>query len=306
MTTNEDYPDTTRLVLRGGYFTHVRSTAALSRFEPPKIRGLVEEFSIRSCRRMRGYLSSCRCDYRVMVTLTLPRWCPLAGDPRGAKARLRAWLARVRRRLMEAHEGTLPKAYSAFWFLEFQGNGAVHFHLYLTHFLPKEWVARSWYEVVGTGDERHLQAGTRIEELRSGRSGCLYYAAKYAAKVEQKDLPLGITNPGRWWGVNGNRETVSAAITLLRPYPLPETVLYGEWKRFFAGYDQEYSRGKAISLPLNSELYPGVRTWAILTYEGMVNLHSMMCVFYLRLSDLTPTLWDDDPFWKGKRGAYAI
>ena len=60
------------------------------------------------------------------------------------------------------------------------------------------FVSRSWYEVVGSGDERHLTAGTRCERVRSWR-GVVSYAAKYLGEPER--LQLHQEPPGRFWGV---------------------------------------------------------------------------------------------------------
>lgn len=60
------------------------------------------------------------------------------------------------------------------------------------------WVSQNWYEVVGSGDERHLRAGTRVERVKS-RNGVMFYAAKYLSKVDLepwKDLDVG-----RFWGI---------------------------------------------------------------------------------------------------------
>jgi hypothetical protein len=101
--------------------------------------------------------------------------------------------------------------YSAFWFLEFQARGAPHFHIFCTWSPNKEWVAKTWYFIVGSEDDRHLRAGTRVEFIRSGRAGTISYASKYAAKQEQKDVPSDYENVGRFWGVYGRRAVVSAS-----------------------------------------------------------------------------------------------
>jgi len=168
------------------------------------LRGGITKFSESSSRRMRRYLRETLCDYRVMLTLTYP-----AGhgfDGARAKRDLRVFLQRLRR-----YHGFDIK-FSAFWFFEFQGRGAVHFHLFLTHRTPKEWIASAWYEVVGSEDKRHLQAGTRIESIFSGKHGMCAYAAKYAAKQMQKEVPESFGWVGRFWGVCGRRSTLSAGI----------------------------------------------------------------------------------------------
>jgi len=85
--------------------------------------------------------------------------------------------------------------------LEYQERGAPHYHIILgLTYVPYDYIARIWYEIVGSGDEAHLAAGTRVEAIRS-RNGVLYYASKYCAKVS--GAPLEET--GRVWGVVGRR-----------------------------------------------------------------------------------------------------
>jgi hypothetical protein len=71
-----------------------------------------------------------------------------------------------------------------------------------------------WMESTQSDDYRMAGAATRIEAFRGGKKGISRYAAKYAAKQEQKVVPDGFGNPGRFWGVYGNRETMAAAITI--------------------------------------------------------------------------------------------
>ena len=128
----------------------------------------------------------------LFVTLTYPGEWP--GDPVRWKRDLEVWLARLRR----AH----PMAW-AVWRLEPQRRGAPHYHLLVfgISLLAKEWLSRTWFEVVGSEDERHLQAGTQVQRVESWRR-VIGYAAKYLAK-EVCELPeqwrRGV---GRWWGVH--------------------------------------------------------------------------------------------------------
>lgn len=168
-------------------------------------RGRVGGFSYRSSRRLSAYLQDSEAEYGIMATLTYP-----AGEHwLDAKRHLRAFVERYRRYCLGRFSG---ERWSCCWFVEFQRRGAAHFHLFLTHPVEKSRIANWWYEIVGSGDERHLRAGTRIEKLREGRRGAAAYARKYATKLEQKVLPalLEGTGFGRWWGVCGHRKTVAA------------------------------------------------------------------------------------------------
>lgn len=184
-------------------------------------RNSINEFSVKSGRRMSRFLRSCVAEYTHMVTLTYPA----TGNILDCKKHLRLFLARANRHL---HNAWLRKPEkirnskpsikpSIFWFLEFQQNGRPHFHLLINGFIHYKSVARWWFEIVGSGDNRHLLAGTRTERLRLGRAGTVSYAKKYANKTEQKELPDMFKNQGkfgRWWGVVGSREIVSASISL--------------------------------------------------------------------------------------------
>lgn len=186
-------------------------------------RSVISRFSVGAGIRMRRYLRECRSHYTNMVTLTYPQSFPTNGEE--TKEHLRRFLQEMQRyvnrqdtatrkqRLAnpESH-GIDTQDYSSFWFLEFQGRGAPHYHIFTTHNFPKEWIANKWYSIVNSEDIRHLHAGTRIEKLATGRAGTISYASKYAAKQEQKDVPEGFEKVGRFWGVYGCRVTMSADI----------------------------------------------------------------------------------------------
>ena len=96
------------------------------------------------------------------------------------------------------------------WVLEYQSRGAPHFHL-LARFpesweiaQTREWIARNWFEVVASGDEKHLQAGTSVEVARN-RNGVGFYLSGYLGKESQKTIPEDVTLPGRMWGMIGCR-----------------------------------------------------------------------------------------------------
>lgn len=128
----------------------------------------------------------------VFLTLTYPSVYPSDED---ARKHLRILWKRIRR--------ATDSSACALWRMELQKRGAPHFHLimWLPKRLSKEWYAQNWFSVVGSGDEKHLKAGTRIEHIRT-RNGLVWYVSKYVAKVEQ-----GATT-GRVWGIMGQRNIV--------------------------------------------------------------------------------------------------
>lgn len=173
-------------------------------------RSAIVAFSVGAAGRMRRYLRECMAEYDQMVTLTYPGFFPSNGKI--VKEHLRRFLQEIRREYVRTHND--DGKHSSFWFLEFQGRGAPHFHIFTTWTPNKDWVARTWYRIVDSEDERHLQAGTRVEFLRKGRAATIKYASKYAIKQEQKEVPNEYQNVGRFWGVYGRRGTLSASTWL--------------------------------------------------------------------------------------------
>ncbi len=152
------------------------------------MRQAVQGFSEDSRRRMLFTFRNV-VGLRVLVTLTYPG--QFTTDGREVKRHwdnMRRWLVR--------------RGVAGAWFMEFQARGAPHFHCFLTGEVPKEEVAAAWYQIVGSGDERHLRAGSRIEALRELHAAGAY-AAKYLKKQEQKEVPEGFSDVGRFWGLFG-------------------------------------------------------------------------------------------------------
>jgi hypothetical protein len=159
------------------------------------VRGAVAGFTKASRHRMLQFLQTIdreKCGMPLFVTLTYPGEWP--GDPRRWKRDLDVWLARLKRAHLAAW---------AVWRLEPQRRGAPHYHLLVfgLQMLAKEWLSRTWFEVVGSGDDRHLRAGTQVQRVESWRR-VIGYAAKYLAK-EVSELPKAWRNGvGRWWGIH--------------------------------------------------------------------------------------------------------
>lgn len=128
----------------------------------------------------------------LFVTLTYPKNYPTVER---SKRDFKVWLARLRR--------FVGVGASALWRLELQRRGAPHYHLLLwgVDSLSFSWVAKSWYDVCGTGDEKHLAAGTRVERIRT-RNGAIFYVSKYCAKVDDYQTV------GRVWGFWGRKNLI--------------------------------------------------------------------------------------------------
>jgi hypothetical protein len=89
------------------------------------------------------------------------------------------------------------------WVLEFQSRGAPHYHLIVSDFIHKYDLSQVWYRIVGSEDEKHLKAGTKIEAIKSKAHLC-GYLSNYINKLDQKTPPTGFENVGRFWGASRN------------------------------------------------------------------------------------------------------
>ena len=170
----------------------------------PSPRGKITEFSESSRSRMVSYLRSCDASYRVFATLTYPEEFPRDGE--SVKLDLKHFLERLRR--LQCGNANREQ-WSVFWVLEFQERGAPHFHLLLSDFVDREWLSRTWYEIVASGDPKHLASGTNVKAIDFGWQ-IPKEIAKYSAKHYQKLVPPDYEKVGRFWGIWGKRSCVSA------------------------------------------------------------------------------------------------
>lgn len=196
-------------------------------------RGIIQDFSRESRRRLQRFLASMDRDVvglPTFITVTYPgEW----------QHDWKEWKRHLDN-LNRAFRYHYPKCFGV-WRLEFQKRGAPHFH-FLVWNGPKlqdvlevysqklqrtvwignpsnkenqklyEWLSRTWYKIVGSGDKRHLAAGTRIEPVQSW-NGVVYYTSKYLAKLpdgnyapQQEQDEQGFDIPGtgyagRYWGI---------------------------------------------------------------------------------------------------------
>lgn len=126
------------------------------------------------------------------VTLTYPG--EFSGDPTRWKRDLKVFAQRLIRKFPNA---------SGTWKLEPQKRGAPHYHLFIWGVGwqdLKEWISKAWFEVVGSGDERHLRAGTKVEMV-NGWHEVKRYISKYLGKaIDTSDLGELWSSVGRFWG----------------------------------------------------------------------------------------------------------
>lgn len=156
-------------------------------------RGDVQVFSKRSRERLAFIAANTGVTFDAMITLTYPNEYPSDGTL--VKKQFKAMLQALRRRA----RGEL----SHLWFIEFQERGAPHYHILAKGIRvdkdTKLWLSRRWYEIVDSGDTKHLSAGTRLERIRK-RNGAARYAVKYCYKMRQKRVPEQYQSVGRFWG----------------------------------------------------------------------------------------------------------
>jgi hypothetical protein len=196
----------------------------------------------------------------LFLTLTYPDVFP--ADAHQWKRHLDVWCKRLRREY--------PRA-SVVWRLEWKerlsgvnrGKIAPHFHLLVTG-VPRvslEWLSRSWYETVGSGDIRHLQAGTSGTRVRNRRA-MMSYASKYIAKIAEETFG-GWT--GRVWGVVNRR----GLGIILRTYELTWAQFYRIRRVFRSWLESKRGRrswarlrGQGITAYLDAETSGAVLAWA--------------------------------------------
>jgi hypothetical protein len=102
-------------------------------------RSKIIKFSDKSAKRLRHTIRNSEDTWKVFITLTYPDDFPC--DGKETKTHLNAFLQYLRR-----------KEIKYVWVLEFQARGAPHYHIIASDFIPKEELANSWYQIVGSGD----------------------------------------------------------------------------------------------------------------------------------------------------------
>lgn len=149
----------------------------------------------------------------LFLDLTYPEnWRECAPTPDAVQAHFKTFAQRFKR--------ATGRPLRCVWVREFQTRGAPHFHLLVLW--PKTikgrpsrlWLSRTWYQIVKSGDPKHLRAGTRInhEEALRGAVDPKRAAAYFAGycekdKAYQHQAPEGWSNPngsvGAFWGHRG-------------------------------------------------------------------------------------------------------
>lgn len=208
-------------IWEGGNLLHLEAPKFKSKveYEEGPTRGRIEDYSFKSrqrCMRKIAMIDQREAGLPVFLTLTYP----------GEYSK--EW-QRWKRDIDAFHKALVRKWGDVWgpWKLEFQKRGAPHFH-YLLWEGPKikatqayskqlgrvliyadpcdeqnqavfNWISETWYRIVGSGDQKHLAAGTRIEPIHSWQ-GVTHYTSKYLAKTGEREFaPSGYA--GRFWGI---------------------------------------------------------------------------------------------------------
>jgi len=140
--------------------------------------------------------------WTCLITLTYPY--KYSRDGRAVKKHLNTLLTHLRR----DYPGI-----RYLWWLEFQSRGAPHIHLITTCPVPGvTYIGPLWYHIVGSGNKKHLRAGTQVRYFFGTELGH-EIAEKYARKLDQKEKPRGSSNVGRYWGSSRDLIAPMAIIT---------------------------------------------------------------------------------------------
>lgn len=196
-------------------------TASKGRDSSGRQGRVIRGFSAKSRMNMRWVFSALpwhECgEYLAMVTATYPSdWQAVCPDGKTLKARhLHAFRCRWERRF-----GPVKGA----WAMEFQERGAPHIHMYVgmsdaarAELLRVEdsktgrfrwdwpWARENWFDIVGSGDAKHLYRGVDVSTCRFGsalenatRVGEYFW--RESGKRRQKHVPEEFCDVGRFWG----------------------------------------------------------------------------------------------------------
>lgn len=169
---------------------HVLSHYSRIKKLKPTKRGTIKKFSFGSTKRLRFLLRNTSEQMEYEVGLTYPNEFPNDG------LIVKGHFHRLRMRLNYY-------GYKYIWILEFQGRGAPHFHMLLNKEIEKEVLANMWFDIVGSGDIKHLKRGVHVSAIRSKERMASYFAT-YLSKQDQKLVPEAFQNVGRFWGASRN------------------------------------------------------------------------------------------------------
>ena len=216
---NTCYPISQMKVYKNGCYKLVRKSLLQDTYLPEGSNKIVT-FTKKSLANLIFTINATDIEFHSMITLTYPKEYPANGA--AVKEDLRVFTQWLQRRFDT----------EVLWFLEFQERGAPHFHI-LTQkdcLTPEmridagmSWVRRiiqaPWFlacfrfyqngSVQGFDYQDYRTEVLKIAkvnthdtfwELAKSENGMRNYAAKYASKMYQKEVPKKYTEVGRFWG----------------------------------------------------------------------------------------------------------
>lgn len=228
----------------------VKKTGCPPPCAPGASRGIVKGLSVPSGLRLQNAIASVNPAHGapLFVTLTYPANYP------GSWQTWKLHLDNFRRSLYDIPDFMV----GAVWRLEAQRRGAPHYHVLLWHNYGdgkkvirdfRKWCSECWYRVVGSGDVRHLKAGTQVKVIDSGEmlNGVMRYLGKYLGKDSVHPESQVFSEPvGRYWGVWGRKEL------MLEPKVLEiDQATFSKARRILSAYREakakEYCRKKNLT-----------------------------------------------------------
>ena len=152
-------------------------------------RGRIVAYSEKSKRRYRFILRNTQKLWSHELEVSYPSEFPMDGKKVKRDIRL----------LKESLQREYP-GIAWTWRLGFQRRNAPHVHFLMDRPVDYKWLAKRWYEIVGSGDPKHLRAGTHVDKIRNiGKM--INYMVTYMADDKETVVPEGFEDVGRFWGV---------------------------------------------------------------------------------------------------------
>ena len=149
----------------------------------------IYEYTPRTAFRLGFHLSELGNLYKYEITLTYPSEFPMDG----------LILRHHRKIMMQRLKRYGVKEYT--WCLEFQERDAPHIHILVDAWIPKDKLKKAWYKIVSSGDPKHLNQGVKISQINDITKTKIYMSS-YAKKKDQKQVPEGYQNVGKFWSSN--------------------------------------------------------------------------------------------------------
>ena len=101
------------------------------------------------------------------------------------------------------------------WIGEFQSRGAPHFHFFSNLSVSQDnhdFLSAAWHEIAGVSSEKHERVHIHSKNFIPWDMGTGSYLCKYLDKAHQKQIPVGFSGFGRWWGNSSNIKPVPVEI----------------------------------------------------------------------------------------------